>query len=201
MRKTDGSIDHVVTGPANLGKVKTSGVDLSLDYRFPASRYGSGLDLQGTYVSRYDFQQQIGGQYLDNVGDFQGVGVIARWKHRRQRHLEPRRLAGHPEQPLHQRLQRLRPRQPRQGRLVEPLGPGRQLPPQPRAGADPRVKNLFDREPPFSNQTYTFQSGRPALHRSLRAHPVRPPQLQLLMPGGPAGGRQACRRLSSYQIR
>ena len=32
-------------------------------------------------MSRYDFQQQIGGQYLDNVGDFQGVGVIARWKH------------------------------------------------------------------------------------------------------------------------
>lgn len=82
MRKADGSIDHVVTGLANLGKVKTSGVDLSLDYRFPASRYGQfGLDLQGTYVSRYDFQQQIGGQYLDNVGDFQGVGVIARWKH------------------------------------------------------------------------------------------------------------------------
>ncbi|WP_430273063.1 TonB-dependent receptor domain-containing protein [Pseudomonas aeruginosa] len=50
VRKADGSIDHVVTGLANLGKVKTSGVDLSLDYRFPGQplRGSSGLDLQGT---------------------------------------------------------------------------------------------------------------------------------------------------------
>lgn len=108
---------------------------------------------------------------------------------RRQRHLEPRRLAGHPEQPLHQRLQRLRPRQPRQGRLVEPLGPGRQLPPQPRAGADPRG------EEPVRPRTAVQQPDlhlperlRPALHRSLRAHPVRPPQLQLrCRRGRPAG--------------
>ncbi|MGG2007759.1 hypothetical protein ABFY67_01210 [Pseudomonas aeruginosa] len=89
-------------------------------------------------MSRYDFQQQIGGQYLDNVGDFQGVGVIARWKHVAnatwsrdawQRTLSNRYTSGYND---YDRAS------PRQGRLVEPLGPGRQLPPQPRAGANPR---------------------------------------------------------------
>ena len=36
-------------------KVKTSGIDLSLDYLFPNSPYGQfGLSMQGTYVTRYD---------------------------------------------------------------------------------------------------------------------------------------------------
>lgn len=40
VRKADGPINRVVTELANLNKVKTSGVDLSLGYRFPASHYG-----------------------------------------------------------------------------------------------------------------------------------------------------------------
>ncbi len=80
---------------------------------------------------------------------------------RRQRHLEPRRLAGHPEQPLHQRLQRLqrlRPRQPRKVGSWNVPGPGRQLPPQPCAGADPRGEEPA-RPRTAVQQTYTFQSG------------------------------------------
>lgn len=71
VRKADGSIDHVVTGMANLGKLKTSGVDVSLDYRLPATAWGEfGLGLQGTYVTRYDYQQQLKGEYIDKLGIF-----------------------------------------------------------------------------------------------------------------------------------
>ena len=160
VRKADGSIDHVVTGLANLGKVKTSGVDLSLDYRFPASRYGQfGLDLQGTYVSRYDFQQQIGGQYLDNVGDFQGVGVIARWKHVAnatwsrdawQATLSNRYTSGYND------YDRASHGKVGSWNLWDLAGSYRL---SHALGLTLGVKNLFDREPPFSNQTYTFQSG------------------------------------------
>ena len=165
VRKADGSIDHIVTGLANLGKVKTSGIDVSLDYRFPNTPYGQfGLGLQGTYVTRYDYQEQIGGPFIDKVGDFRGgdftsAGAIARWR---------QNLA-----------------------LSWNLGPyGASLVNRFTSGyhdSDPDthhsvasynvwdlsgtyhwrksvdftvgVQNLFDREPPFSNQTYTFQSG------------------------------------------
>ena len=54
IRAADGSIDHIVTGLANLGKVKTNGVDVSIDYRFPMTSFGAfGLGLQGTYVDRW----------------------------------------------------------------------------------------------------------------------------------------------------
>lgn len=160
VRKADGSIDHVVTGLANLGKVKTSGVDLSLDYRFPESAYGQfGLGLQGTYVSRYDFQQQIGGKYLDNVGDFQGVGVIARWKHLATATwskgplgatLSNRFTTGYNDydRETHARVGSYN--------LWDLSGTYQW---RKTLGVTLGVKNLFDREPPFSNQTYTFQSG------------------------------------------
>ena len=45
IRKADGSIDHIVTGLANLGKTKTNGVDVSFDYRFPSTAIGQCLDL------------------------------------------------------------------------------------------------------------------------------------------------------------
>ncbi len=73
MRKPDGSIDHIVTGLANLGKIKTNGVDVSFDYRLPSTPYGNfGIGLQGTYVSRYEYQQQLKGDYIDKLGDFRG---------------------------------------------------------------------------------------------------------------------------------
>ncbi|WAH61484.1 TonB-dependent receptor [Pseudomonas silvicola] len=165
VRKADGSIDHIITGLANLGKVKTSGIDVSLDYRFPDSPYGQfGLGLQGTYVTRYDYQEQIGGPFIDKVGDFRGgdfssAGAVARWR---------------------QSLTLSWNQGPYGASLVNRFTSGYH-------DSDPDthhsvasynvwdlagtyhwrksvdftagVQNLFDREPPFSNQTYTFQSG------------------------------------------
>ncbi|MBC3434427.1 TonB-dependent receptor [Pseudomonas sp. BW16M2] len=165
VRKADGSIDHIVTGLANLGKVKTSGVDVSLDYRFPESSLGNfGLTLQGTYVTRYDYQQQRDGEYIDKVGDFRGgdfasAGAVARWRHSLtgswsrgplSASLTNRFTSGYNDDKRDSHGQvgswnvwDLAATYDWRGTLTLTGG----------------VQNLFDREPPFSNQTYTFQSG------------------------------------------
>ncbi|WP_311971340.1 TonB-dependent receptor [Pseudomonas baltica] len=160
VRAADGSIDHIVTGLANLGNLKTSGVDVSLNYRFPQTSVGQfGLDLQGTYVTRYDYQQTIGGNYIDRVGDFQGYGVAARWKHNLTAswNFGPARAA------LTNRFttgyndydRTTNDRVPSYS--LWDLSAGYTF--MKTLDVDLGVKNVFDRDPPFSNQAYTFQSG------------------------------------------
>lgn len=165
VRGANGSIDHVITGLANLGKVKTNGVDVSLEYRFPGSPLGQfAVGLQGTYVNRYDYQEQLKGEYIDKVGDFRGgdfnsAGAIARWRHTLTFNwnqgplgasLVNRYTSGyHDSDPdAHSRVGSWN---------VWDLAGTYQW----RDSLDftVGVQNLFDREPPFSNQTYAFQSG------------------------------------------
>ncbi|QUE91797.1 TonB-dependent receptor [Pseudomonas sp. SCA2728.1_7] len=165
VRKPDGSIDHIVTGLANLGKIKTNGVDVSFDYRLPSTPYGNfGIGLQGTYVTRYDYQQQLKGDYIDKLGDFRGgdfasAGAVARWRHSLTGSwnygpfgaaLTNRYTSGYhdSDRDTHDyvgsyNVWDLAGTYTWRKTLSVTLG----------------AKNLFDREPPFSNQTYTFQSG------------------------------------------
>ena len=160
IRNPDGSLQYIQTGLANLGKVKTSGVDVTLDYRFPATAYGNfGLSMQGTYVDRYDYQETINGAYFDNVGDFQGIGVISRWKHS----LTGSWSKGPYRASLTNRFQTgYRDYDPETHNRVSSysvwdLSAGYTW--SKSLDIDVGVKNLFDRDPPFSNQAYTFQSG------------------------------------------
>ena len=160
VRNADGSLDYVQTGLANLGAVKTSGVDVSLDYKFPNTPYGQfGLGLQGTYVSRYDYQTTIGGSYTDNVGAYEGSGMIARWKHvlsgtwnlgAYRASLVNRFTSGYddadPE--THSRVASY---------TLWDISGGYTF--NKTLDLDAGIKNMFDRNPPFSNQAYNFQSG------------------------------------------
>jgi len=160
VRNADGSLDYVQTGLANLGAVKTSGVDVSLDYKFPNTPYGQfGLGLQGTYVSRYDYQTTIGGSYTDNVGAYEGSGMIARWKHvlsgtwnlgAYRASLVNRFTSGYddadPE--THSRVASY---------TLWDISGGYTF--SKTLDLDAGIKNMFDRNPPFSNQSYNFQSG------------------------------------------
>lgn len=163
VRAADGSIDYIVTGLANLGKVKTNGVDVTLDYRFPTSPYGQfGLTLQGTVVNRYDYQEQKGGAYIDNVGNYASGGdgrVVARWKHA----LTASWAKGPYSASLTNRFQSRYRDYDTEGHervasysvwdLSASYTWNKTL------DLDVGVKNLFDRDPPFSNQADTFQSG------------------------------------------
>ncbi|WP_213876368.1 TonB-dependent receptor [Pseudomonas sp. dw_358] len=160
VRAADGSIDHIVTGLANLGNLKTSGIDVSTNYRFPQTAIGQfGLDLQGTYVTRYDYQQTIGGAYTDRVGDFQGYGVAARWKHNltgtwnfgaARASITNRFTTGYKDYDT-----------TTNGRVPSyslwDLSAGYTF--SKTLDVDVGVKNILNHEPPFSNQNYTFQSG------------------------------------------
>ncbi|NMY37852.1 MULTISPECIES: TonB-dependent receptor [Pseudomonas] len=160
IRNPDGSLNYVQTGLANLGAVKTSGIDVSMDYRFPNTPYGQfGLGLQGTYVTRYDFQSTLGGTYTDNVGDFEGTGVVARWKHvlngtwnlgPYRASLVNRFTSGYNDYDpsTHAKVASYTLWDVSAGYTFNKT-----------VDLDAGIKNMFDRNPPFSNQAYNFQSG------------------------------------------
>ncbi len=55
-------LDYVLDITSNLGQVKTRGVDLALLYRLPRSPIGNfSISLDGTYVNKYDYQNERGG--------------------------------------------------------------------------------------------------------------------------------------------
>ena len=75
-------IAYFDTPNQNLGEVKTSGIDVSAQYRFPAARWGQfNLSFEGTYVTKYDYQRERGGEFVENVGRFVDAGPIFRWQH------------------------------------------------------------------------------------------------------------------------
>ena len=75
-----GPIDYVVQTPVNAGKLRTSGFDIDLRHRFPATDIGKVvLAITGTYVLEYkatDFQSASPGR-VDPLGN----GAISRWRH------------------------------------------------------------------------------------------------------------------------
>ena len=160
IRNADGSLNYVQTGLANLGAVKTSGVDVSVDYKFPNTPYGQfGLGLQGTYVSRYDYQTTIGGSYTDKVSAFQDDGMIARWKHVLSGTWN---LGAYRASLVNRFTSSYKDANPEANARVASytlwdISGGYTF--DKTVDLDVGVKNLFDRDPPFTNQAYNFQSG------------------------------------------
>ena len=66
----------------NLGETNTSGVDFSLNVRRNLGGMGRvQLGWNGTYVTKYEYQDFIGGPFNQNVGRYVGVGPIFRLQH------------------------------------------------------------------------------------------------------------------------
>ncbi|NHB63871.1 TonB-dependent receptor [Acinetobacter sp. GFQ9D192M] len=81
IRDSEGRIQHIRTTLMNSGGLKTSGVDLSLNYLTPKTstgRFGFGID--GTYVINLDYQSEPGGEWSGLVGKYEDPAVV-RWKH------------------------------------------------------------------------------------------------------------------------
>ncbi len=136
----------------NLGNLNTNGVDVNLQFRFAPTPYGRfGVTMDGTYVTKYEYQREKGGVYIQNAGRL-----------RRQRADIP--LAAYDGPQLHARAV--------ERRLCEQIqvwvhGPGSRqrsrratrslicsVPGQGYKGLTltAGIKNLFDEDPPFSNQ-------------------------------------------------
>ncbi|WP_106479000.1 TonB-dependent receptor [Phytohalomonas tamaricis] len=160
VRADDGSIDYIRSPNTNIGKTKTNGVDVSANYRLPTSIGLFSLGFTGTYVDRYDYQQTPDASYTSNVGHYrEGQGVIFRWKHRvtmswadgpwaaglvnhYQSGYDDYDTETHSEVASYTTWDVLGSYQFLKGPRIT-LG----------------MKNMFDRDPPFSNQAEVGQSG------------------------------------------
>jgi iron complex outermembrane receptor protein len=147
----------------NAGELQTSGIDLSLEYRGPMMDIGRfSVFGNGTYVINFETKDFAGGQTLDGLGRFAGDQVVQRWRHSiggtydfgpASVTLIQTYLRGYTDQ---------NPNPDGSSRRVDSyqlwdltgsyaFNSAFKL----RAG----VKNLFDEEPPVSNQVYSFLAG------------------------------------------
>ncbi len=91
VRNPDGSLAYVKDITSNLGDLRTSGIDVGLNYSLPRTAYGSfKLGMEGTYVTRFESQNEKDGPWISNLGTFgsNGSGTSTssptytfRWKH------------------------------------------------------------------------------------------------------------------------
>lgn len=66
----------------NLGEIRTRGADVALKWRLPMAEMGNlTLALNGTYVSKFDYQLEKGGQFIKGAYHYTNTGPILRWTH------------------------------------------------------------------------------------------------------------------------
>jgi iron complex outermembrane receptor protein len=167
---TDGSqcpganCGYVLDTSENLGEVHTNGIDLSGNYRLRAGSAGTfNFGFNSTYVLRYDFQNEVGGLFVDNINQYQGNGaitgggVIFRWQHSvtAQWNLGAWGLGvtGHYKSGY---LDQTAPNTVPSYTVFDLNGSWQ---PTKAILLAAGVRNVFDREPPTSNQAATFQVG------------------------------------------
>lgn len=82
-RDADGFITNILLQKENQGRLKTSGFDVSVDWRGEAGAAGRfSASLNGTVILNYD--RQFGPQeaYRSNLGVFLNDQVVQKWRHR-----------------------------------------------------------------------------------------------------------------------
>ncbi len=161
LRNPDGSPLAILDLNDNLGEVKTDGVDLSLNVRFPSTKYGQfNFSMDGTYVHKYDYQVERDGEFKHNVGVYSDDKPVFRWQHNasmnwrmgnwsanvsqsyKTGYTDQIQVAGHSKVAAYT-LVNLSGSYTGFDGLALTLG----------------IKNLWDKAPPFSNQGTLFQKG------------------------------------------
>ena len=62
--------------------MNTDGFDLTGAYRLRAGEAGTfDFNFTGTYVRKYEYQQEQNGVWIQNAGLYSGTGPIMRWQH------------------------------------------------------------------------------------------------------------------------
>ncbi|MDB5962394.1 MAG: tonB-dependent Receptor Plug domain protein [Massilia sp.] len=142
----------------NLGGIRTNGVDLSAIYRMRTNTYGSyNFQLNSTYVHKYEYQNSAGGEWHQNVGIYSGTGPVFRWQNNFALNWNMGNwgagLAGHhktgyiDQDPDY----KVASYTTFDSYLSYTMKKG--------IGITAGLRNMFDRQPPISYQTETFQAG------------------------------------------
>ena len=142
----------------NLGNINTNGLDINLRFRSAPTPYGQfGVALDGTYIDKYEFQREKGGVYIQNVGNYGDTAPIFRWQHILtfsyangpwSGHLVNKYKAGYEDQTP--------PNQVGDYSTWDLFGTWTGLK---GLTITAGIRNLFDQDPPFTNQDTTFQRG------------------------------------------
>ena len=151
----------------NLGEVHTSGVDLSGSYKIPTATLGTfNVDATGTYIRRYDYQLEPNGIFFKNDGYYGtgvgtgGGGVVFRWQTVLSLSWERgpfgvgvvnRYKSGYVDQDAGGEYNRVA-----SYAVFDLYGTWQPIKALKLVAG---VRNLFDRDPPSSNQTTTFAVG------------------------------------------
>jgi iron complex outermembrane receptor protein len=150
-----GPITQVIEVTENLGDLRTSGIDVDLTLRAPTTSLGRvGFNVNGTYINEWE-QQLDGVHYVAAVGR-SVVGAVPRWRHHATLHWNRGPWTATLAQVYSSGYTEINPNPPRNERKVGTYdvwslqGTYSGLK---NTVLTVGIKNLFDRAPPFSNQT------------------------------------------------
>ncbi|QEL57352.1 TonB-dependent receptor [Chromobacterium paludis] len=149
-----GNLDYIIDDYSNLGNLSASGVDLKLSWTLPKTQVGVfTLSLDGTYLAKYKYQNEKGGEYFSNVGVFIDGAPTFRWQHNLSLNwmrgpwsaiLSQNYKSGYTDENPNDETHMVKPYST--WNLSTSYTWNKQL------TVTAGVKNLFDQEPPFSNQ-------------------------------------------------
>jgi iron complex outermembrane recepter protein len=152
---------------SNLGGVNTDGFDLTGAYRLRAGETGTfDFNFTGTYVRKYEYQQEQNGVWIQNAGVYSGTGPIMRWQHT----LSVAWTRGAWGAGVVNRFKSGYEDQNDPAQIADPsfnnhVGSYSLFDiwglwqPTKAVALTVGIRNLFDTDPPFSNQGRTFQQG------------------------------------------
>jgi len=90
VRNPDGTLQYITKTRLNMGGLRTQGIDLNLNYVYPTANWGRfGFSLDGTFTDKYEGQNEVGGAWKDSVGKNGALSTAAtsantyifKWKH------------------------------------------------------------------------------------------------------------------------
>ena len=75
-------IAYIDAPTENLGELHTSGLDFAASWRSANTNMGRfSASMEGTYVNKYRYQREQGGQFISAVGRYSDNAPIFRWQH------------------------------------------------------------------------------------------------------------------------
>ena len=163
VRDANNNLLYVNAINQNLGSIKTSGYDISATYRLPKSGFGNVvINLDGTYVSKYNYQNEKDGVWTENVGNYGDNSPVFRWKHNLALNwnygdwsstLSQQFMTGYHDQNFVADQYKQDVSSYSTWSLTGTYTGFKNI------SLTAGVKNLFDKDPPFTNQATTFQLG------------------------------------------
>ncbi|RZL38085.1 MAG: TonB-dependent receptor [Rubrivivax sp.] len=149
---------YVDQGLLNLGGIRTNGIDLSAQYRMRSAVGQFDVALNSTYIHKYDYQDYTNGPWNQNVGAYMGSGPIFRWQHNLTANWAYNAFAVGAAVHYRSGYADFIPEENRVSAFTTTDLYG-SWQPMKSTTLVLGVRNLFDRDPPFTNQADLFQSG------------------------------------------